>query len=137
MPSPEQVVAVAQPGESVVGWKLDRGQREELLHRLPPKYPKIVADHVTLKARVAPSTPLPDPPVAAMIVGRGDDRKGVEAMVVRLDGSTERAGGGIYHITWSLGPGRKAVESNDVLGGGGWEAFAEPISVSLNPAQFR
>ena len=28
-------------------------------------------------------------------------------MVVELDGTTDRPDGSTYHITWSLGPGRK------------------------------
>ncbi len=42
---------------------------------------------------------------------------GVEAMVVAIDGTTDRPDGSTYHITWSLGDGRRARESNDVLQG--------------------
>jgi hypothetical protein len=136
MPSPDDVVRNARPGETVVGWKLDRGQRQELLAGHPPRYENVVADHVTLKPKVAADTALPDR-VAAEIVGRGDDGKGVEAMVVALEGSTDRAGGGTYHITWSLGPGRRAVESKDVLSVGVWERFAQPVPIKLTPARFR
>lgn len=69
---------------------------------------------VTLRARVADGAALP-PPCVAAIVGRSDDGRGVEAMVVQIDGSTGRPDGSTYHITWSLQPGRKAVESNDVI----------------------
>ena len=34
---------------------------------------------------------------------------------IELDGTTDRPDGSTYHITWSLGPGREAHESNDVL----------------------
>ena len=36
---------------------------------------------------------------------------------------TDRPDGSTYHITWSLGPGRKARESNDVLRDQGWELY--------------
>jgi hypothetical protein len=42
-----------------------------------------------------------------------------------------------WHITWSLGPGREAKESNDVLRDGHWERFGLPIPVKLEPARFR
>ena len=63
-------------------------------------------------------------------------RRGVEAMVVRVDGATERPGGGTYHITWSLSPGRKARESNDAIARHGWQPVDPPIPVRLEPAVF-
>ena len=119
----------------VVGWKLDRSQREELLARFRPRHAKAIADHVTLKANVPSSTPLPDP-VRARIVGHADDGSGVEAMVVEIDGTTDRPGGGTYHITWSLAEGRQAKESNDVIAARGWRRFDEAVAVKLEPASF-
>ena len=47
-----------------------------------------------------------------------------------IDGTTDRPDGSTYHITWSLGPGRQARESNDVLRERGWEAIStHPIPV--------
>ncbi len=125
----------ATSGDHVVGWKVDPGQRRTLLKRLPPKYSRAIADHVTLKPRVAADAPLP-PPCRAEIIGRSDDRRGVEAMVVRIDGATDRPGGGTYHITWSLSPGRKARESNDAIARHRWEPIAPPVPVQLEPAVF-
>ena len=117
---------------SVIGWKLDRGEREDLLARFPPRYPEAVADHVTLEKGDAS---LPSG-VTASIVGRADDGNGVEAMVVALDGSTGRPDGSTFHITWSLEPGRRAVESNAVIRDCGWSPFEEPVPVSVRPARF-
>jgi len=122
---------MAKPG-SVTGWKLDRGEREALLRDHPPSYDEPVADHVTLEVG---GKALPDP-VKAEIVGRTDDGKGVEAMVVTIDGTTDRPDGSTYHITWSLGPGRRAKESNDVLKESGWDELDHPIPVVLTPARF-
>ena len=57
-------------------------------------------------------------------------------MVVALDGSTDRPDGSTFHITWSLGSGRRAKESNDVLREGRWTRFDEPIPVAVTPARF-
>jgi hypothetical protein len=124
---------MAKPG-SVIGWKVDRSEREGLLRRFPPHYPQAVADHVTLETN-ATGKPLP-PETNAQIVGLADDSEGVEAMVVALDGSTDRPDGSIFHITWSLGPGRRAKESNDVLKKNGWTQFDKPVPVSVRPARF-
>lgn len=135
MPTPEELVAHARPGETVIGWKLDRGRRTELLARFPPKYDNVVADHVTLAAKVHRDTPLPDQGPAEA-VGRIDDSKGVEALVVSIGGTTDRPGGGTYHITWSLGPGRQAKESNDALAAGSWQPLPKPVPLKLEPARF-
>lgn len=135
MPDPEDIVRSASPGSSVVGWKLDPAQRDELLKELTPRYGKVVADHVTLAANVDRDTPLPEA-VTAEAIGHIDDDRGVEALVVAIAGSTDRPDGSIYHITWSLGPGRRAKESNNVLANGPWRPLREPIPLSLSPARW-
>lgn len=117
-----------------VGWALDRAERRELLERFPARYPQAVADHVTLKfgdrrAELPTET-------SGEIVGVADDGKGVQAMVVRIGGTTDRPDGSTYHITWSLSPGRQARESNDVIRERGWTPLPEPVPVSLEPKGF-
>lgn len=114
---------------------MNRDERAQLLERFAPRYAEVIADHVTLRVGANATTPLPRQ-VPARIVGRADDGKGVECMVVELDGTTDRPDGSTYHITWSLGPGRKARESNDVLRDCGWEYLDAPISIDLEPARF-
>jgi hypothetical protein len=124
---------MAKPG-SVIGWLLAENDREELLKQFPPKFERTVAHHVTLKSD-AESDPVP-PEVQATIVGRTDDDAGVEAMVVSIDGTTDRPDGSTYHITWSLADGRRAGESNNVLRERGWEDLDHPIPVTLEPGRF-
>ena len=106
-----------------------------LLDRFPPVYENVIADHVTLRVGATPDTPLPRKP-AAQIVGRANDGDSLECLVVKLDGATDRPDGSTYHITWSLGPGRKARESNDVLRDQGWDYIDAPIEIDLQPARF-
>ena len=126
---------MAQPG-TVTGWKLSQPDRDMLLQSFPPKYENVVADHVTRRTGATPETPLPRKPDSSRIVGRADDGKGVECMVVELDGTSDRPDGSTYHITWSLGPGREARESNDLLREQGWEHLPAPIDIELEPARF-
>ena len=104
----------------------------KLLADHPPRYSEVVADHVTLRVRGYK----PPGDVRAAIVGRTDDGEGVEAMVVTIDGETDRPDGSTYHITWSLGPGRQARESNDVLRDRGWVHLDTPVDITLKPARF-
>jgi len=125
---------MAKPG-TVIGWKLDRQQREQLLACFAPRYADTIADHVTL-ATDAAARALPEPVVAA-IVGHADDETGLEAMVVEVDGTTDRPDGSTFHITWSLdkASGRRARESNDLLKRG-WTRFDQAIAIRVEPARF-
>ena len=125
---------MAKPG-TVIGWKLPADERSRLLERFTPRYDNVVADHVTLRTGANSATPLPQQ-VDARIVGQADDGDSLECLVVELDGTTDRPDGSTYHITWSLGPGRRARESNDVLRELGWTALDESTAVELNPARF-
>lgn len=137
MASPAQTYERARKtgGQTVIGWALDRAERIELLLQFPPRYGNVVADHVTLAARVGREAPLPEP-ITGEIVGRADDGRGVEAMVVRIAGSSDRPDGSTWHITWSLSDGRRAKESNDVIAQRGWEPIALPMPVQLTPARW-
>ena len=134
-PSAPQAAAGAGEGDSTLGWKLDRDQRKELRQQFPPRFRNVVADHVTLRSRAAKDAPLPQE-TEGEIIGRADDGRGVEAMVVRIGGTSDRPDGSTYHITWSLEPGREAKESNDVLREQKWVTFDLPMPVRLRPARW-
>jgi hypothetical protein len=126
---------MAKPG-TVTGWKLPRDERDRLLERFKPKYENAIADHVTLRVDASEQTSLPAKPERCRLVGRADDGTSLECLIVELDGTTDRPDGSTYHITWSLGPGRKARESNDLLRECGWESLSAPIDIAIEPARF-
>lgn len=126
---------MAKPG-TVIGWKLAQTERELLLGRFPPRYENVVADHVTLRSGSTSTTPLPERPESSNVVGRADDGHSLECLVVEIDGTTDRPDGSSYHITWSLGPRRRARQSNDLLRARGWHCIERPIPVELIPARF-
>ena len=126
---------MAKPG-TVTGWKIGRDDRDMLLECFPPRYENVVADHVTLRVGVTSETPLPKKPDDARVIGHADDGNSLECLVVSIDGTTDRPDGSTYHITWSLGPTRKARESNDVLREQGWDYLDAPTAVELTPARF-
>lgn len=134
-PSAQQAAEKAGSGYGIIGWKLDRSEREALLRRFPPKYRNVDADHVTLQVRTRRDAALPEENEGE-IVGRTDDGKGLEAMAVRIGGTTDRPDGSTYHVTWSLEDGRQAKESNDVLAAQGFVAFDEPVPITLRPARW-
>jgi hypothetical protein len=134
-PSAQEAAARAGRGDGVIGWKVDREQRKELLQQFPPRYREVDADHVTLRTRAAEDASLPEE-TNGEIVGRADDGRGVEAMVVAIAGTTDRPDGGTYHITWSLEPGREAQQSNDVLATQPFMPFDLPMPVKLEPARW-
>ncbi|HLZ75429.1 hypothetical protein [Phenylobacterium sp.] len=121
---------MADPTHFYAGWLVDPVAREALLAQFPPRYERVVAHHVTLK--FGDETAAPPAETLGEIVGGADDGAGVQALVVAIGGRPARPDGGVFHITWSLGEGREARESNDVIARG-WTPLAEPVTVRLIP----
>lgn len=118
------------------GWKLSADCRERLLASHAPRYAQAVADHVTfLGGEQGRGAAPPEPAADPQIVGHTDDGAGVEAMVVAIAGSTDRPDGSTWHITWSLGEGRTAKESNAVIAEHGWSPL-DPLELELEPASW-
>jgi hypothetical protein len=120
---------------ATTGWKLDARDRDALLARFSPRYAHTVADHVTLRFGTDGSTPLPAAN-GGEVIGEADDDHGVQALVVRIDGTTERGDGSHFHITWSLANERTAKESNDVIKAHGWRPVTPAIAIGLTPARW-
>ena len=120
---------------TIAGWKLPLAERNRLLERFDPRYAKVVADHVTLRFGTAEDTPL-SAARAGEIVGEVDDGAGVQALIVRVGGTTDRGDGSHFHITWTLAAGREAKESNDALAATKWRRVHPRIAIRLAPARW-
>ena len=118
-----------------VGRLLHPEDRERLLAAFPPAYPRVVVRHVALEGSEPPDFPLPGE-AEGFVVGVADDGAGVQALVVEIGGTTRRPDGSTYHVTWSLGTERGAMESNDVIRERGWTAAAQRHRVRLEPKTF-
>jgi hypothetical protein len=119
---------------SYTGWLLPAHDRAELLRRFPPVYHDVIAHHVTLAMGVHE---LPEA-TSGTVVGMVDDGYGVQALVVVIDGTTERWDGFTYHITLSIDRetcARKPHHSLAVLKEYGWEPVW-PVSITLVPMVF-
>lgn len=125
---------MSDPRRFYTGWLVDADDRAHLLARFPPVYPEVVAHHVTQKFGDVAAAPPSE--TAGGVIGIADDGVGVQALVVRIGGTTARPDGATYHITWSLAAGREARESNDVIARLGFAELPAPIPVKLEPRPF-
>jgi hypothetical protein len=119
----------------VTGWKLDPADRVRLLSLFPPRFTRTVADHITLRFGTDGST-APPGQTSGEVIGEVDDAAGVQALVVQIDGTTDRGDGSHFHITWSLAPGRRAKESNDVIARLAWRPVDPPLPIRLEPSRW-
>lgn len=119
-----------------VGWLLSEPERQRLLALFEPRYPDVVAHHVTLAFGVGEDHPLPSE-TQGFVAGIADDNKGVQALVIEIGGTTARPDGSTYHITWSLdrAAGAKPVDSNRVIRDLGYERVPQ-VPVRLIPKWF-
>lgn len=122
---------------TVKGWKLDQDDRARLLKRFPPVWPDVIADHVTLMSSTAEQEASAEAN-EGKVIGHVNDGKGLQALVVEIDGTTVRPDGSTYHITWSIdrGQGREPKDSNEVLRRLGWDPLDSPITIGLTPASW-
>jgi len=136
-PEGKEASVTSEPKKRVLGWTLTEESRAQLLKAFPPRYPDIIADHITLASGADQHAPRPTGD-SGEVIGRADDGEGVEALVVRIAGTSNRPDGGTYHITWSLDAarGRTAKQSNDVIREHGWTALPEPAPIHLKPASW-
>ena len=95
------------------GWRLTESSREMLLKRFPPRYPDVIAHHITLSlGKGAPEH------ATIKVIGYVTDGVGLEALLVSVNGSSVRGSDNTrYHITWSIdrAAGYKPVHSNRVI----------------------
>jgi len=120
-----------------VGWELDEADRAQLMRLIPTAYPDVIAHHVTLALGTPDSLVLPTE-TTGEVIGFVDDGIGVQALIIRINDTTNRPGGGTFHITWSIDRegGRKPVDSNKVIFDFGWQPFSVGWTIRLTPKIF-
>lgn len=95
---------------------LTPANRAALAARFPPKYDKFVGHHITYEFGAPENAEAPPTPKTIKVIGYIDSGDGIEALVVSVDGSTDRPDGRTFHITWSLQPEvYSAKHSNELL----------------------
>lgn len=88
------------------------------------KWPaRIDFDHITYRH---PARELPPPAAVALILGVASNAR-IQALLVQVNKTWLRPGGGFFHITLSMADGVKAVESNTLFA----NAFAGLIPVTM------
>ena len=113
---------------SYSGWLLGEQSKTELLKRFVPRFPDVIAHHVTLNRL----RDIPDEVDTAKVVGYATDNVGLETLVVEINGTMVRPDGAFYHITWSIdrSAGYKPVDSKKIIFQEGIEP-CDPIPISL------
>lgn len=107
-----------------LAFKLSQRSRADLLQRFEPQYQRVLCDHITIEFNL--NQPILDSIIEEIgmkpkfdVFGYSDDGS-LECLSVCVDtpnqfGLIYRPNNGIYHITHSLKPHRKPVESGKLL----------------------
>jgi len=100
----------------------------------PPKYDDFIGHHVTVQFGVPKTAEKPDVPERIRVLGYVEDREGLEALIVCVNGSTKRDDGKTYHITWSLDRDKfSPKDSNDLIERKEY-TLKLPIDIEVEPA---
>ena len=100
-----------------------------ILENFFPKFPNVFAHHITERY---PSSLPPCSIDDIKVVGYARDEN-CECVVVSINGSINRANGGVYHITISTNVGIKPVYSNQLIAESGWQELPDPIVLQVSP----
>lgn len=99
-----------------LAFEISDKSRAQLLTLFPVKFSKIIAHHVTIEFNLTPEKfdhykNLLTPQTEVRVYGyaQGD---GIECVAVSIGNEYKRADGSFYHVTLSLEPPHKPVESN-------------------------
>lgn len=104
-----------KPGH-YLAFEISEKSRANLLAIFVPRFSKVICHHVTVEFNLTKDNfekykkmLTPTPQVVAYGYAIGD---GIEALAVAVGDETDRADGSFYHVTLSLNPPHKPVESN-------------------------
>lgn len=117
------------------GYELSSSSRKKLRTLFPPIYPNFLGHHITEKFGETNPDNIPETPTDVKVVGYVNDNKGIEGLLVSIDGSTKRPDGSMYHITWSLdsSKGYKPAHTNKIIGKA---KDVPPINIDASPKFF-
>ncbi len=115
------------------GYQITEESRELILKIFPPIYERVICHHITEIFGVLKETPVPLPPNNVKVIGHIDSGDGVEGLVVMVNNKLHRPDGKIYHLTLSLSPGRRPVETNDYMD---LAIMTSPFTISVIPKLF-
>ena len=117
------------------GYELSEESRNKLKKIFPPKYPMFLGHHITEKFGESDPDNIPEQPEKAKVVGYVNDKKGIEGLLVSINGTTNRPDGSQYHITWSLdnSKGYKPVHTNKIISKA---VSIKPINIEVTPKFF-
>lgn len=102
---------------STICYELDKESKAMLMEKFPPKYPDVRYDHITIRMGGIDAQQ-PEAAENVEVVGIADDGNGIEALIVRVNGTPKRKDGKSWHITASFDSSKNAPAAFDV--------FAEP-----------
>ena len=117
------------------GYLLSDTGRDQLLVHVEPIHPDVVAHHITYEHGIYQELPPECDSVRVIAVAANEK---VQAVIVKVNGTTARPNGGTYHITISLdkSAGAKAVDSNELISNSkNWTAV-DPFNIDVTPMFF-
>jgi len=122
--------APSNPKNVYRAYPLAASDREKLLKRFPPKYARVVADHLTAEGLRSMDKVIEGPATGAVIgesVGGG-----IQSLIVTVNGNETTADGTPFHITWSAEPGVSTGTAGESAKKHGFARLKSPIAIDLS-----
>lgn len=117
------------------GYSIDGPVRDKLIDLFPPMFDRVALHHITYQYGVEESLP-PTATVAKIVATVSNER--AQALVVEINGTTERPNGQTFHITvsYAASQGASAKDSNQAIAESPWEPLERPMTIPITPRWF-
>lgn len=111
-------------------YTLTPADKAALLRRFPPTHPRVIADHISAQS-LQHMHLVKDGPATGEVIGTFD-KDGMQALIVRVNGSETTASGAPFHVSWSTDFGKHSREIGPAIARLGFERLAEPVPLDLS-----
>lgn len=104
--------------------------RAALLKRFPPRFERVIADHISAEGLRSMDKVL-EGGADGKVVGVANG-EGYQALVVSVNGREKTSEGTYFHISWSVAPGVKTGTIGPSISRDGFERLGKPINIDLS-----
>ncbi len=118
------------PKDVYRAYPLTAGDRASLLTRFPPRFARVIADHISAEG-LRSMDKVPEGAATGQVIGVANGDK-YQALVVTINGRQTTSDGTPFHVSWSVDAGFSSGAIGPAIARDGFKRLAEPIVIDLS-----
>ena len=118
------------PANVYRAYPLMAADRASLLKQFPPRFPRVIADHMSAEG-LHSMDKVREGPATGQVIGVANGDK-YQALVVTINGRELTSDGTPFHLSWSVDAGFSSGAIGPAIACDGFKPLAEPIVIDLS-----